>query len=113
MSSWPGTQSNSPARTSVQPASSLHHAHTAVAGLATGFAARLVAPFQLGDPVPGGSLRCPQGLLDRRINGVILVIPRQDLRNLPATRIVERDEVAHEIEEAAPLEDSLQHHLEL
>lgn len=63
--------------------------------------------------VLGRRLRRAQRLLDRRVDGVELVVARQDLRDPAAACVVEGHEIAHEAEETAPLERALQHHLEL
>ena len=91
------------------------HADAAVAlGAARQRAGLVVAAF-LGRARSVGGLGggSAQRLLQRHVDGVELVVARHLLDELPAAQILEHDEVAHEIEEAALLEHALQHHLQL
>ena len=90
------------------------HAYAAVAGLPARLPARLVPPALLGGPqLRALQLRRPKGLVDRDPDGVELVVARHLLDQRAAAVVLEHDEVADQGEEAARLEDALQHHLEL
>ena len=54
----------------------------------------------------------PEGLLDRGLDGVELVIPRHLLDELPASVVVEDDEVPEQCQEVAAVADPFQHCLE-
>ena len=86
------------------------HAYAAVARLAAGPAARLVAAAPFGGPELS---RRAQRLVHRDPDGVELVIARHLLDERAAAVVVEHDEIAHQRQEAARLEGSRQHHLEL
>ena len=85
-------------------------ADAAVAGLAAGEAARLVAsPDVAGLAL---ELRCAQRLGDGGLDGVELVVARHLFRERPAV-VLEHDEVAQQGEETSPVADARQHHLQL
>ena len=84
-----------------------------VAGLAARPVARLVAAQRLRDAIAGRRLRRAQRLLDRHVHRVELVVARHLLGELAAARVLEHDEVADEIEEAALLEHAFEHDLQL
>ena len=85
-------------------------ADAAVAGLAAGEAARLVA----SPDVAGLALELcrAQRLGDGGLDGVELVVARHFLGERPAV-VLENDEVAQQGEETSPLADARQHHLQL
>ena len=55
----------------------------------------------------------PEGLFDGGLDGVELVVPGHLLDELPASVVIEHDEVSQEVQEVALLADAFQHYLEL
>ena len=86
-----------------------HHTHAAVARYATGLALGKIAAMFFID----AQMRRAQSLFHRHVHRVKLMIARHLLDELAATRILEHDEVPHQIEEAALLEHTFEHHLQL
>ena len=87
-----------------------HHADAAVARLAAGPAAGLVAsPASVSKCL---QLRRAQRLIDGNPDRVELVVARHLLGQRAAV-VLKHDEVAHHGKKAARLEDALQHHLQL
>ena len=85
-----------------------YHAHAPVALLAAGLVAGRVASQRLGS-----DLRGAQRFLHCHVHRVELMVARHFLRQLTAAFVFEHDEVPQEVEEAAPLEHSPQHNLQL
>ena len=84
-----------------------------IAGIAARLSAGLVPAARLGDPLRLLlQRRRAQGLADRRLHRVELVIPGHLLDERAAV-VLEDDEVAQQRQEAALLEDALDRHLQL
>ena len=86
-----------------------HHADPPVARITAGLAASFVASAGLGYSL--AQLRRPQGLSNRHLNGVKLMVTRHLLDQHAAAVILEHDEVAHQRKETVATADALQHHL--
>jgi hypothetical protein len=87
-------------------------ADTPVARLAPVGAFRPERPPRLGGDAGPRRLRGAQRLFDGDADGVELVVARHLLDDLRAV-VLEDDEVAHQVEEAAFLADAFEHHLQL
>ena len=86
-----------------------------VAGVAARVRARLVAARRLREPTGRGRgrLRGAERLLHRDVHRVELVVARDLLRQDAAAEVLEDDEVAHEVEEAARSKTPREENLEL
>ena len=85
------------------------HPDAAVAGVASGLAACLVAPALIGNLQLGRA----QGFGNCNLDGVELVIAGHLLDQRPAAIVLEHDEVPHQRQKSLPFTGAFQHHLQL
>ena len=90
------------------------HANAPVARRATGLSDRLLADGFFFEPLCRlTQLSYPQGLSDRHLNRVKLVVTRHLLDEGTASVILEDDEIPDQDQKPARCTDALQHHLQL
>ena len=89
------------------------HADAPVARLAARLRARLVAPDRSATRSAARPLGRAQRLLHRHVHRVELVVAGHLLDERAAARVLEHDEVAHQVEEAPLVEHALEQHLQL